>query len=67
VRSTLADCGKPVLLIWGAVDEVVPVAHAQAAMDMQNVQVNVFADCAHCPHIEQSERFNEVGMKFLGR
>jgi pyruvate dehydrogenase E2 component (dihydrolipoamide acetyltransferase) len=66
LRSTLANCGKPVLLIWGAVDEVVPVTHAQAATGMPNVQVNVFADCAHCPHIEQSERFNEMGMKFLG-
>jgi pyruvate dehydrogenase E2 component (dihydrolipoamide acetyltransferase) len=66
LRSTLADCGKPVLLIWGAADEVVSVRHAQAIMGIQNVQVNVFADCAHCPHIENSERFNEASMKFLG-
>lgn len=65
-RSTLATINQPVLLIWGAVDEVVSVTHAQKAMDMANVQVNVFADCAHCPHIEQSERFNEVSMKFFG-
>jgi pyruvate dehydrogenase E2 component (dihydrolipoamide acetyltransferase) len=64
LRSTLASCDMPVLLIWGAADEILPAAHAQAATT-PHMQVTVFADCGHCPHIEQSERFNEVVMQFL--
>jgi pyruvate dehydrogenase E2 component (dihydrolipoamide acetyltransferase) len=64
LRSTLSGCEKPVLLIWGAADEILPVAHAQAAA-APRIQITVFADCAHCPHIESSDRFNEVVMQFL--
>ncbi len=65
LRSTLAAWARPLLLIWGAADEVLPVKHAQAATSVSNIQVNVFANSAHCPHIEQSDRFNDVVMKFL--
>jgi len=65
LQPTLAAYERPVLLIWGAADEILPVAHAQTAT-APRIQITVFADCGHCPHIESSDRFNEVSMKFLG-
>lgn len=66
LRPMLAACNKPILLIWGAADKVLPITHAQAASSLPNVKVNVLANSGHCPHIEQSGRFNEIVMQFLG-
>jgi pimeloyl-ACP methyl ester carboxylesterase len=64
LRPTLTACEKPVLLIWGVADKVLPVTHAQVASS-PTIQINVFADCAHCPHIENSASFNETVLRFL--
>jgi pimeloyl-ACP methyl ester carboxylesterase len=64
LHPMLAACEKPVLLIWGAADEILSVTHAQTAA-APRIQITVFADCGHCPHIESSERFNEVVMQFF--
>jgi pimeloyl-ACP methyl ester carboxylesterase len=65
LRETLATLPAPVLVIWGAADRVIPVAHAQEASRAQKSRVEVFTDCAHCPHIERSDAFNQIVMSFL--
>jgi len=65
LRETLATLPAPVLVIWGAADRVIPVAHAQEASRVQKSRVEVFTDCAHCPHIERSDAFNQIVMSFL--
>ena len=61
-REMLAGWTKPLLILWGDVDAVIPVAHARAA---GQGHVEVFAGCGHCPHIERAEAFNQALLAFL--
>jgi len=65
LRETLASLPHPVLVIWGAADRVIPVAHVQAASRAQQSQIEVFADAGHGPHIERSAAFNQLVISFL--
>ncbi len=48
----------PVLLIWGADDPIIPVAHARAAHELlPHATLAVFDDVRHFPHLEEPERF----------
>jgi pimeloyl-ACP methyl ester carboxylesterase/glycine cleavage system H lipoate-binding protein len=61
-KETLAGWTKPLLIVWGDADAVIPVAHARAA---GRGRVEVFAGCGHCPHIERADAFNQVLLSFL--
>ncbi|HWJ61225.1 MAG TPA: alpha/beta fold hydrolase [Acidimicrobiales bacterium] len=64
-RSYLAEA-MPVLLIWGAHDAVIPVAHAQLAHDlMPGSQLEVFEDAGHFPHHQDPDRFLELLNGFI--
>ncbi|HLZ56424.1 MAG TPA: alpha/beta fold hydrolase [Ktedonosporobacter sp.] len=65
LREALASCDSPVLAVWGAADRVLPIAHLQEVNHAPHGRVEVFADCAHCPHIERSQEFNQLVMDFL--
>jgi len=65
LRGALATLSHPVLIVWGANDRVIPVAHAQTVQETKRHQVEVFTDCGHAPHIEQSEEFNRLAMAFI--
>ncbi|WP_250516199.1 acetoin dehydrogenase dihydrolipoyllysine-residue acetyltransferase subunit [Caballeronia sp. INDeC2] len=51
----LAATGKPVLVIWGEKDQIIPAAHAKAAPE--GATVRVFDDAGH---MSQMEKANEV-------
>ena len=58
----------PVLLIWGAVDPVIPLHHAEAAADLiPNCELVVFPRIAHEPHIEDPERVTRLLLEFPNR
>lgn len=64
-RSYLAEA-MPVLLVWGAHDAIIPVAHAQIAHEaMPGSRLEVFADSGHFPHHYEPERFLEVLQEFI--
>jgi hypothetical protein len=64
-RSYLAEA-MPVLLVWGAHDAVIPVAHAQIAHDaMPGSRLELFGDAGHFPHHQDPERFLEVLAEFV--
>ncbi len=65
LRETLATLPRPILIVWGAADKVIPVAHAQEAQHAAQSRVEVFANCGHCPHIEYSDTFNQLVRAFL--
>jgi len=65
LRETLATLPHQVLVVWGALDEVIPVSHAQQAQHARQSQLEVFTDCGHCPHIERSDAFNQLVKAFL--
>lgn len=58
----------PVLLVWGALDRILPLATAQALVEaLPDAELEVIADAAHSPMIEQPARFNDVVLRFLAR
>ncbi|QBD81652.1 acetoin dehydrogenase dihydrolipoyllysine-residue acetyltransferase subunit [Ktedonosporobacter rubrisoli] len=65
LRTALATLNKPVLLIWGTADQVIPAFHAEAVWSAPHGRLELFPDCGHCPHIERSEAFNQLVQAFL--
>jgi len=58
----------PTLIIWGAQDPIIPVAHAHIAHQMiENSQLHILDRCGHVPQIEKPEEFNQLVLDFLGR
>jgi pimeloyl-ACP methyl ester carboxylesterase len=64
-RSYLAEA-MPVLLVWGAHDAVIPVAHALVAHEaMPGSRLEIFGDAGHFPHHQDPDRFVEVLRSFM--
>ncbi len=58
--------GRPTQIIWGAVDTVIPVAHAQTAhAAIAGSRLDIFEQSGHFPHQDEPERFSEVLLDFL--
>ena len=59
--------GLPNLIVWGALDTIIPVAHAHAAHDvMPGSRLEVFEQSRHFPHQDEPVRFAQVLLDFLG-
>jgi pimeloyl-ACP methyl ester carboxylesterase len=59
---------KPVLIVWGQKDKVVPYATAKRlAKCFHDVEMITIPDCGHVPYEEMPERFNQVVSGFLAR
>lgn len=58
----------PTLVLWGAQDQFLPIAHAHAALEkIPNAQLHVFDPCGHVPNIECASEFNTVVTDFLSK
>lgn len=56
----------PVLLVWGAEDAVIPVAHGHAAQAaIPGAELWVVEGVGHCPQLEAAEAFNARVEAFL--
>lgn len=56
----------PVLVLWGAEDQIIPVAHAELARRaLPSAQVHVLPDCGHLPFLEETEMSNRLVSDFL--
>ena len=65
-RFYLAE-GRPTLIVWGALDTVIPVAHAyDAHAALPGSVLQVFEQSRHFPHMDEPTRFAEVLLEFLG-
>jgi len=50
----LPEFKSPVLLIWGSLDQVVPLFHAHDALHrLQDGRLSVIHGCGHMPHVER--------------
>ena len=57
----LATLTTPTLVVWGGCDYVLPVNHAQAAVNLlPDGRLAVIPDCGHLPHVEEPGRFAAV-------
>ena len=60
VDGRLAQLDKPVTLIWGADDGVVPLSYGRAMKELiPGAMLHVIDGAAHVPHLQQPERFVE--------
>jgi pimeloyl-ACP methyl ester carboxylesterase len=58
--------GRPTLIVWGARDTVIPVAHAYEAQQMiPGSALEVFERSGHFPHLDEPTRFVRVLAHFL--
>ena len=58
VDARLPQLDKPVSLLWGADDGVLPVAYAEALRQrIRGATLEVIAGAAHIPHRQQPEKF----------
>jgi pimeloyl-ACP methyl ester carboxylesterase len=64
-RLYLADA-IPTLIVWGARDSILPVAHGrEAAEAMPASRLEVFEDSGHFPHVDRPDRFAELLAAFV--
>ena len=56
----------PFLLIWGARDPIIPLAHGEAAhAQVPGSRLEVFPNAGHFPQLEDPQRFVEVLTEFI--
>lgn len=60
----LHDAGIPLLLIWGAEDQIIPVQHAQQAP--AHAQVEILSAAGHMPQMEKAAEVNSLLQQHLG-
>lgn len=58
--------GRPTLIVWGALDTLIPVAHAYSAHDaIPGSRLEIFEQSRHFPHQDEPVRFADVMLDFL--
>jgi pimeloyl-ACP methyl ester carboxylesterase len=58
--------GRPTLVVWGALDALLPVAHAyEAHATITGSVLEVFEQSRHFPHMDEPARFARVLLQFL--
>ena len=56
----------PTMLVWGADDPIIPVAHAHQAHDaMPGSRLEIMDGCGHFPHCEDPKRFVRILLDFM--
>ena len=66
VLHRLKDYGKPILIVWGREDRIIPVSHAyRAAEVLSDCQVHIIPRCGHWPQLERPEEFVPLVHRFL--
>jgi pimeloyl-ACP methyl ester carboxylesterase len=64
-RLYLAE-GRPTLIVWGALDTVIPLGHAyEAHAAIPGSVLEVFEQSRHFPHVDEPARFARVLLQFL--
>ena len=58
--------GRPTLIVWGALDTLIPVSHAYAAHQaIPGSQLEIFEQSRHFPHMDEPARFARTVLGFL--
>lgn len=65
LRAELAGLEVPLLIIWGAQDQIVPAAHADALP--ARVEIVLLPDAGHIPHMEKANDVNAAIVRHMGR
>jgi pimeloyl-ACP methyl ester carboxylesterase len=63
---TLATIDKPVLILHGADDQIIPVEEAQAMqVAIPGSHLEIIPDAGHLPNLEQPDLFNQAAASFV--
>ncbi len=66
LQHTLNRVNKPVQIIWGANDALIPLECARMFhSSIPNSQLNIIDDCGHLPQMEQTDKFIKIVNDFL--
>jgi pimeloyl-ACP methyl ester carboxylesterase len=58
--------GRPTLIVWGALDSIIPVSHAYTAHEaIADSRLEVFEQARHFPFQDEPERFTHALLDFL--
>lgn len=64
----LKNLKMPLMVVWGAQDQILPVSHAYRAVEVApDTRLEVFDECGHWPHMEKSKDFNSLVLDFLSK
>jgi pyruvate dehydrogenase E2 component (dihydrolipoamide acetyltransferase) len=63
VGQQLGEVGVPLLVVWGAQDQIIPPEHARRVPE--TAEVHVFEGSGHSPHMEAAGEVNRVVQRFL--
>jgi pyruvate dehydrogenase E2 component (dihydrolipoamide acetyltransferase) len=63
IGDRLADIERPLLVVWGAEDRIIPPEHARQVPD--TADVHVLKGSGHSPHMEMPGEVNRVMQRFL--
>lgn len=67
-RALLPRLQRPLLLIWGQADRLVPPELGELCLSLQpEAELERLPHCGHCPHDEASEAFNSLLLRWLAR
>jgi pimeloyl-ACP methyl ester carboxylesterase len=62
----LGEMDVPILIIWGRQDKAIPVERGQEMHKiLKGSRLEILDQAGHCPHDEQSQRFNKFTVDFL--
>lgn len=64
LRDQIAALGKPVQIVWGESDQIIPVGHARALGD--KAKVEVIGGKGHMVQMEAANEVNQLINRFLG-
>jgi pimeloyl-ACP methyl ester carboxylesterase len=68
IRPLLPQVHCPTLIVWGALDPLLPVEDGQTlAAAIPGAQLTVIGDAAHNPMVDRAVEFNRVLLDFLDR
>jgi pimeloyl-ACP methyl ester carboxylesterase len=66
VLDRLEQLTVPTLVVWGALDKVVPLVQARAAADrIPGARLEILRTCGHVPHVECPETLLPPVLRFL--
>lgn len=64
VAPSLGSLDVPILVVWGAQDQIIPASHAQKAPE--RAEIHVLEGSGHSPHMEAAGEVNRLFEQFVG-
>lgn len=64
IAPSLRSLDVPILVVWGAQDQIIPAAHAHEAPE--RAEIHLLEGSGHSPHMEAASEVNRLFEEFVG-